>query len=501
MSSPLAGVSSRPKGVVYRFDGFELRSETRELFLNSERIRVPDQSVQILIALLETPHEIVTRDCLRERLWPEGTFVDFDHSLNAAIKRLRAAIGDNAEQPQYIETLPKRGYRFLGRVTAESLPGREPRVPGIAPTAPDARRSRRVLFWSAAGALAILIGIAMALLSSSRSTHPQAPSGSLNPPRSNEAYELYLRSLGDKLEPPANAHAIELLERATKLDPTSARAWYELGLRYHYESLTNVGGQGLIQQAIVANRRSLELDPNYLPARRHQVTLDVESGELAKAYDFATATLEAHPQSSEAHFGRSYVLRYAGYNEEAANECEIAYRLDSTDPSLRSCAWVYILLQRYERARAFIALDPLSTNAKYRVMDIALATRNDAEALRVARTIGLAPNSYPEVRLVEAVLAKKPANVVQHWAIATEIVLDRETDPESYYVAARYLAWAGKPDAGLRQLRRAIENNYCSYPVMDADPLLANVRSTHDYAEIRQAGVACHSRFAKFAAR
>lgn len=92
---------------------YELDVASRELLVNDRRVRLQDQPFEILHAMLERPGEVVTRDALRRRLWPEGTFVDFEHSLNAAIKRLRAALGDDADNPRFIETLPRRGYRFI----------------------------------------------------------------------------------------------------------------------------------------------------------------------------------------------------------------------------------------------------------------------------------------------------------------------------------------------------------------------------------------------------
>lgn len=86
---------------------------TRELVRGNARIRLQEQPFQILQLLLARPGAVVTRDELRDRLWPNGTFVDFEHSLNAAVKRLRAALGDNAKAPRYIETLPRRGYRWI----------------------------------------------------------------------------------------------------------------------------------------------------------------------------------------------------------------------------------------------------------------------------------------------------------------------------------------------------------------------------------------------------
>src|SRR5205085_4016040 len=79
----------------------------------SSCVRLQDQPFEILRLLLERPGDVITRNELQQRLWPEGTFVDFEHSLNAAVKRLRAALGDDADNPKFVETLPRRGYRFI----------------------------------------------------------------------------------------------------------------------------------------------------------------------------------------------------------------------------------------------------------------------------------------------------------------------------------------------------------------------------------------------------
>jgi len=96
-----------------RFDSYELDTRARELRRGAERVRLQAQPFEILVMMLGRRGDVVTREELVERLWPEGTFVDFEHSLNAAVKRLRAALGDDAEHPRFIETLPRRGYRFI----------------------------------------------------------------------------------------------------------------------------------------------------------------------------------------------------------------------------------------------------------------------------------------------------------------------------------------------------------------------------------------------------
>ena len=107
-----------------RFESFELDTHSRELRKGRNRIRLQEQPFEILRLMLERPGDVVTREELAQRLWPEGTFVDFEHSLNAAVKRLRAALGDDADNPRFVETLPRRGYRFiaaLGNGTAMAM--------------------------------------------------------------------------------------------------------------------------------------------------------------------------------------------------------------------------------------------------------------------------------------------------------------------------------------------------------------------------------------------
>lgn len=99
-----------------RFGVFEADLVAGELRKNGGRIRLQEQPFQLLALLLERPGEVVTREELRQKLWPADTFVDFDHSLNTAVNKLREALGDSASSPRYVETLARRGYRFLGQV-------------------------------------------------------------------------------------------------------------------------------------------------------------------------------------------------------------------------------------------------------------------------------------------------------------------------------------------------------------------------------------------------
>ena len=110
------------------------------------RIRLQEQPLKILMLLLDRPGEIVTREQLRQILWPEGTFVDFEHSLNAAVAKLRQSLGDSAENPRFVETIPRRGYRFIAPVEELSASASEETKPQQTPqTEPVRSRLRLIL--------------------------------------------------------------------------------------------------------------------------------------------------------------------------------------------------------------------------------------------------------------------------------------------------------------------------------------------------------------------
>jgi len=130
-----------------RFGAFELDLRTGELRKHGIRRKIQDQPFQVLQALLERPGELVTREELQRRIWPEGTFVDFDQSLNRAINKAREALGDSAENPRYIETMARRGYRFIAPVERPQAPAPVEKPPQPAVPAPPPLPSRPAATW------------------------------------------------------------------------------------------------------------------------------------------------------------------------------------------------------------------------------------------------------------------------------------------------------------------------------------------------------------------
>src|SRR5215510_1632589 len=105
---------------IFCFGPFEVDTASGELRRQGLKIKLQDQPFRLLVLLLERSGDVVSREEVREKLWPADTFVDFDHSLNTAVRKLREALGDSAEAPRYVETLARRGYRFIAPVATPS---------------------------------------------------------------------------------------------------------------------------------------------------------------------------------------------------------------------------------------------------------------------------------------------------------------------------------------------------------------------------------------------
>src|SRR6266702_7240402 len=129
----------QPQLRLLRFADFDVDLRTGELRKAGVKLKFGGQPFQVLSILLERPGDIFTREELQKRLWPD-TFVDVDHNLNTAINKIREALGDSAESPRYVETLPRRGYRFIGELEASV----QPIVPVVTVEADRGSYSRRV---------------------------------------------------------------------------------------------------------------------------------------------------------------------------------------------------------------------------------------------------------------------------------------------------------------------------------------------------------------------
>lgn len=164
MSSASVNPKSSAPSRIFRFGTFEFHVELRELRKHGLRIKLSGQPISVLAMLLERPGEVISREELQKRLWPAGTYVDFEHSVNAAIKRLRQALGDSADSPRFVETLARNGYRFIAPVTESIDEPPQPAVPTEADVFQPVAEGRPVS-WRRFGALpAVAAGVVVVAL-------------------------------------------------------------------------------------------------------------------------------------------------------------------------------------------------------------------------------------------------------------------------------------------------------------------------------------------------
>jgi TolB-like protein/tetratricopeptide (TPR) repeat protein/predicted Ser/Thr protein kinase len=312
-------------------------------------------------------------------------------------------------------------------------------------------------------------------------------------PTNEEAYDLYLRSIALAHDGDKNKEAVRMLERSVGLDPSFAPAWSALGKRYYYEEEYGVGGGGVMARTEPALRRAVALDPNLEDAAQQIVSLDADSGKLAQAYWEAKDMVDKHPQSGMAHFTLSYVLRYAALAKEAAEECNLAVRLDPGNYQFRSCTSVFFSTGQYDRAEDFLKLDAGSEWSNNVEVTVFLRQGKINEALERLRQLNDTP--FFHARALEACYSTpRPANFQQTIEKATaEILAHRDPEPR-YNNGATYNSCMGN-EFTARMLRAAIAGGFCSYDYMQTDPGLAAFRKSPEYSAVLAEGKKCQDRF------
>jgi TolB-like protein len=308
-------------------------------------------------------------------------------------------------------------------------------------------------------------------------------------PKSQEAYDLYLHALALPHDPGPNKDAIAVLEHVVGEDAGYAPAWEALGLRYYYDSIYGGGGEQMFQSSNSAYERALALDPNRELAASNLITNRVSRGELGRAYDAATDLVRRRPQSADAHFALSYVLRYAGMQEKATQECNAARSLDPGNFNFRSCALAFLELGKTDQAMDFVHLDAGTEWAAWMTPYVYLAAGNLAQARESVKYVAKGPFYHREL-LVACTQAQRPPDL-DRIVREAEASTMAEPDPEQWYLTGTLMAYCGQKDAALRLLKAAVQQNYCAYSALLEDPLLKDLRKETAFNGVLTAGSAC----------
>lgn len=375
---PRPAPEPRPTKLV--FADFELHVETRELFRAGRAVKLQDQPARLLELLASRPGQLVERDEIRRRLWGDAVNVDFDQGINFCVKQLRRALEDSAARPRCVETVPRRGYRFVAPVERAAIPEDE-----LARLSVAARRRRprpSVSLLAIAAAVAALALLAAGGLRWRRS-EPAAPApAEALPAAAREAYleGVYLLQKDDA--DPALARAA--LRRSVELAPAFAPAHARLA-----EALLR--GEPAATAAEAQARRALELDPQLAPAHvvmgriLFYVTYDWDAAgrELQRA-------IELDPELARAYHQYAGWLSARGRHEEALAAAERARRLDPGSLLLAADVGLFAYFaRRWDQAiaesRRVLALDPGYVWAQRWILYAAQERGSVALALEQAR--------------------------------------------------------------------------------------------------------------------
>jgi len=317
-------------------------------------------------------------------------------------------------------------------------------------------------------------------------------------PKNEDAYDLYLRAKTMTSEvstdPNSRNHAMEMLNRSVAIDPSYAPAWELLAGWYAADGWFGDGGEAALARWRALAEKIAALDPDNVIFRADAFYIGSETaatgGSMTRgeAYRGLQDLLRRRPDSARAHFIMSWMLRDTGLLDESARECETSVLIDAQDAGARSCGVTFMLLGDYQRALNYLHLDPDSEVAKAVSIDVFLRQGKEKDAIQAMS--GKLPQ-WAGYDMLFAFVKHRPAAEIAELAGKVKPA----PDPEVNYFSAAHLAYTGQTDAAFALLRRTIEGGYCSYPAVDSDPFLANLRGKPEFNPVRSAAVDCQNTF------
>jgi len=312
-------------------------------------------------------------------------------------------------------------------------------------------------------------------------------------PANSEGYDWYLRSLPVSHDAAPNKEGIKMLERAVALDPKYAPAWEALGRRYYFDAIYAGGGSAQYEKSNDAYRKALSVEPGRASALGFLTTNEVEMGRLDKAYQNARDLVARRPDNAFAHYSLAYVLRYAGKLDESQKECDAAAKIDPGNFNWRSCAFAFFEAGKMAFAKQYLSKDPGSEWTNAVMVSVLMREGRMKEAREAAEKMTTNPMWMRD--LLQACLNKQPHEAVDLLAEQARDRLLAEQDPELKYYQGAVLAHCGEKKTAYAFLRKAVDEKYCAYEALQADPLLAEVQEESEFKEIVRTAGECQRKF------
>jgi DNA-binding winged helix-turn-helix (wHTH) protein/Flp pilus assembly protein TadD len=489
-----------------RFADFVLDLRTAELRTNGHHVVLQEKPFQILSALLERPGEMVSREELSKRLWPAGTFVDFNLGLNKAVNRLREALDDSAEQPRFIETLPKRGYRFIAR--AESHPVSEVAAEEDAasgslvntavataagPATPD--RTFRKLALTAF----VLLILTSATYVARRHSRPSAqlPIGRAKKlesawPANAEAHEAYLmgRFYWNKRTHDDIVTGFTYFQKAVSLDPTDPHGYAGIA-----DSYIALGGTEWLPpseafpKAREAAVKALALDDTLAEAHSAMGQVYQAERDWGATEKECKRALALNPSYAMAHWRYSFFLSKVGRHDEAIAEARRARELDP----LLLFANVVLGQALYEARRYDEALQVL-------LKALEQESNSYAGSVSLASTYAKKGMFRESIAVLERVPRDSSGDVMIRallgYACAksgkkldAELLLkELRVESQEKYVSGYFVSWVciglGRNEEAIQWLERAYREGDYNLTWLGAEPMFDPVRSDPRFADL-----------------
>lgn len=488
-----------------RFGVYSADLSSRRLYKHGLKVRLQEQPFRVLVMLLKNPGEVVTREELHAQLWPNDTFVAFDEGLNATVNRLRRALGDRADNPRFVETVPKQGYRFIGSVILPEAPDplTHNAITENATLQPRARRTALLL--GAYGrpatiALLVLLSVGVALGYRFTRNKVQAEKRELASQECVKGRALWRNRNAESL-----VKAIDQYDKAVAIDASFAPAYSGLADAYIVlPMLSTVSQQDTYPKARAAAEKAIALAPT--SAEAHTSAADVK---LYVDWDFTGAerefqsALQLDPMYATAHQWYAEYLSLEGRHDEAIKEILRAQQLQPLSAVMyHQSGQIYQNARQYDRAvsqyERALQLDPNFYPACSRLADAlrhegkyADAFETESEFFKRHATSFYSPGSEVASRPENELRAYKAGGEKSYWRQRlARHSQDVQDHPGSMYHLAIDYAQNGDSDNALLWLEKVYESHANDILSLKVDVELDPLRSDPRFQElVRKVGL------------
>lgn len=466
------------------FGPYRLNLDTGELSRSDVPVKLQPQPAKLLVLLVERAGELVTRDEIRRGVWGTETFVDFDQSVNFCVRQIRTALHDNAETPCYLETLPRRGYRFIAPVQQVERPDSRPVLEH------SSLQARRPAIFRRTVIVAALMVITTAVLSVGAFRQSRLRAAKVTS-AANQQVELG-RFFLNKFSQPDTATAIEHFNAAIKEDPNCAAAYAGLADAYNQLAMVFIAGKPPTNVRLLAIRaatRAIQLDPTLAEAHAALGYTTLHELDWAQAERALNRAIELNRRYARAHMTYASYLAAQRRFKDAIAEAQEAVDIEPASLRVRQVfGWMLYFDRQYDAAirelQTIVQMDRTFALAQFHLGEVLLVAGRFDEAIatlqRVVDETEQAP--APLGLLAMAYAGDHQLEEAQHILADLEKRSTKETVPPGALLLA-YIAVGDKQRAiDMLEQGYAERDNYEIW--IDADPLMDPLRDEPRYKAV-----------------